>query len=299
MIMGKKNFLNKKTSKQNAAIFMSGGGTNVEKLFEYIFAQKIKRWLPSVIITDAPKTSKASDIAFKFNIPITEHDIKQFYRKKGEKRVSLITETGRKIRQEWTNKLREMLSCFQIDFGILAGFIPLTNIMEDFPCLNVHPGDLTIERNGRRLLVGLHTLPIETAIINGIRELRASVVLVQKYTGRGNEMDTGPILGISAPIPIDFMGISLFKLKATAQKRPPQRPIGGYGDILENVAKHNQERLKRQGDWIVLPRVVDDFASNKFALDGHNNLYFKPNRSWVAIKTVVYNKKTSFIEKNH
>ena len=292
MKMQKLNFfLEKKASRQNAAIFMSGSGTNAEKVLESISCQKAPSWKASVIVTDAPQKSRASEIAKKFGVPIIKHDIKEFYRERGETRVSLLTETGRKIREEWTNKLREMLLPFQVDFGILAGFIPLANLTADFPCLNVHPGDLTVEREGKRLLIGLHTRPIETAIINGMRELRSSVIIAQTYTGKGGEMDTGPILGISAPVLIDFMGASLDELKEIAEKRSVKRPIGGYGDILENVAKYNQERLKQQGDWIVFPGVVNDFASAKFALGDDNNLYYKHKNDWISIKTVVYSEK--------
>ena len=269
---------------------MSGSGTNAEKVLEYASKQDDKAWIPSVIVTDAPKKSRASEIALKYNIPIIEHDIKQYYKEKGERRISLLTETGREIRREWTNELRKMLFPFQIDFGILAGFVPLTNITADFPCLNVHPGDLTVECEGKRLLVGLHTLPIETAILNERKELRSSVIIAQTYTGKGGEMDTGPILGISAPVQIDFMEFSLSDLKAAARERPQQRPVGGYRDILENVAKHNQECLKQRGDWVVLPRSVDDFALNKFAVDEKKNLYYRENNGWIRIKTVFYGK---------
>ena len=283
-------FLKEKASGQNAAIFMSGSGTNAEKVLEHVFKRDKKAWNPSAIVTDAPKKSRASEIALKYNIPLIEHDIKQFYKARGEKRISLFTETGRKIRQEWTDELRKKLFPFQLDFGILAGFIPLTNITADFPCLNVHPGDLTVEQEGKRLLVGLHTLPIETAIINGRNELRSSVIIAQKYTGKGGEMDTGPILGISTPVQIDYMGFSLSELKIVAGKRAVQRPFGGYKDILENVAKHNQECLKREGDWIVLPRAVNDFALNNFAVDEAGKLYYRQKNVWNAVNTVVYCK---------
>ena len=285
-------FLNPQKSIQNAAIFISGRGTNAEKVLESIARQNNPFWFPSVIITDNPLSSRASEIALKFGIPLIENDIKQFYKDRGEERVSLLTKGGREIRQEWTDNLREMLLPFQIDIGILAGFIPLTNITADFPCLNVHPGDLTIERKGKRLLVGLHALPIETAIINEMQELRSSVIIAETYTGKGGEMDSGPILGISAPIPIDFMGFSLQKLKKAASERPAKRPIGGYRDILGTVAKHNQERLKQQGDWIVFPGVVNDFASGKFAIDQGKKLHYRQNNEWIAVKTVVYGKKS-------
>ena len=285
-------FLNKKKSSQNAAIFMSGSGTNAEKVLDSIAGQKEPSWTPSVIITDAPLKSRAPVIASKFGIPLIENDIKQFYKDRGEERISLLTKNGRRIRQEWTDKLREMLLPFQIDFGILAGFIPLTNITADFPCLNIHPGDLTVERKGKRLLVGLHTLPIETAIMNEMQELRSSVIIAETYTGEGGEMDSGPILGISGPVLIDFMGFSLQELKKAAQERPSKRPMGGYNDILVAVAKHNLERLKQQGDWIVFPGVVNDFASGKFAIDQSKKLHYRQKNEWIAVKTVIYGKKS-------
>ena len=284
-------FLKEGRATQNVAIFISGSGTNAEKILESISHKNHTSWQPSVIITDAPQKSNAPAIAAKFGVPLIKNDIKQFYKDRGEKRVSLQTENGQKIRQMWTDELRKILLPYQIDFGILAGFIPLSNITADFPCLNVHPGDLTVEREGKRLLVGLHTRPIETAILNNMQELRSSVIIAETYTGKGGEMDSGPILGISEPAPIDFMGISIQELKKTASARPLIRPFGGYKDILETVAKYNQEGLKRQGDWVVFPGVINDFASRKFAFDSTNKLYYRQKNEWIAIKTVVYGKK--------
>ncbi len=283
-------FLPQKTSSYNAAIFLSGSGTNAEKILEYVKDNHVDSWHPSVIVTDAPKKSKAGIIATKYNIPLIEHDIRAFYKARGEKRVTLLTEVGRKIRSQWTDEMRKLISPFKIDFGILAGFIPLTNITDSFPCLNIHPGDLTVEKNGKRLLIGLHTLPIETAILNNIYTLRSSVIIAQTYTGIGGEMDSGPILGISSAVDIDYMGFPLPELKEVAQKRPLKRPVGGFKDGLENVAKHNQELLKCNGDWIVFPKAIDDFAKNKFALNKAKQLFFLENNRWKPIKTIVYCK---------
>jgi hypothetical protein len=56
-------FLDEKTSGQNAVIFMSGSGTNAEKVLEYVSSQDRKAWIPSVIVTDTPQKSRASEIA--------------------------------------------------------------------------------------------------------------------------------------------------------------------------------------------------------------------------------------------
>ncbi|MCK5844800.1 MAG: hypothetical protein KAG97_08845, partial [Victivallales bacterium] len=224
--------------------------------------------------------------------PLVKHDIRAFYRERGEERMSLATERGRKIRGEWTDTLRELLAPFRVDFGVLAGFVPLTNITSDFPCLNVHPGDLTVTENGKRILVGLHTIPIEIAILKGLFSLRSSVIIAQTYTGAGGEMDTGPILGVSEPVPIDLMGKTVAELAAIAKSRPEKRPKGGFDDALERVAKHNQEILKMKGDWTVFPPVVADFAAGRFGRDDENDtmLFLGDDGDWTAAKTVEYGK---------
>ena len=283
------NFLKEGEAPFNCALFMSGSGTNIEKILEYTANITEKRWIPRVIVTDRPETSRASELAIKFNIPLLALDIKAFYRERGEERVSIMSERGREIREEWTNALREKLQPYDISFGILAGFIPLTNITSDFPCLNVHPGDLTVEdESGRRLLTGLHTIPIETAIINGFQTIRSSVIVAQPYTGSGGEMDTGPVLGISTAVEVDLRGSDLEELKICAGKRPVIRPAGGYKDKLEDIAKINLNRLKEQGDWIVFPQVIESFASGDFGYDENNSLMLKQSGEWQRIKTVEY-----------
>ena len=94
---------------QNAAIFISGSGTNAENILNLASKNRDLHWKPTVIITDAPLKSKAKEIAEKYKIPFIEHDIKQFYNNNGEKRVSILTDKGREIRKNWTDKLRNML----------------------------------------------------------------------------------------------------------------------------------------------------------------------------------------------
>lgn len=281
-------FLQQSNAPLQGALFMSGSGSNAEKILDFKIANPGGSWNPAVIVTDSPQKSRAREISDKYYLPLVELDIREFYKQRGEARMSLMTERGREIREEWTNTLRGILKPFAIDFGILAGFVPLTNITADFPCLNVHPGDLTVEENGSRLLVGLHTIPIEIAILKGLKTLRSSVIIAQSYTGAGGEMDTGPILGISTPVDIDFQGYSLGRLRDIAAQRPDSRPVGGYKDQLEDLAKHNQELLKCGGDWIVFPPVVEDFAGGKFACDDNGSLLFLENGEWIPIKTNEY-----------
>lgn len=270
----------------HGAIFMSGGGSNAEKVLE--FREKTSaQWLPAVIITDAPERSRAAEIAAKYKLPLVELSIREFYRQNGEDKISLATENGRRIRKLWTDALREKIAPFDIDFGVLAGFMPLSNITGDFPCLNVHPGDLTVERDGRRLFVGLHAIPTELAIINNFKTIRSSVIIAQPYTGKGGEMDSGPILGISPELGLDLQGFTHAQLLEIYKKRPERKPAGGWKDALSEIASANQERLKEKGDWVVFPQVVNDFAAGKFAIE-NGDLYFKRENTWEKTNIIEY-----------
>ncbi len=274
--------------KPRAAIFLSGSGTNAERLLEQEAAGRAA-WETALLVTDAPETSRASRLAALFGKPLAALDIRQFYRDRGESRVSLLTEAGRSIREEWTAELRRLVRPFAPDFGLLAGFVPLTNLTDDFPCLNVHPGDLTLEdAGGRRILAGLHTVPLETAILAGLTTVRASVILAQTYSGAGGEMDSGSVLGVSPVIPVELGEHTLAELRAIRQAR--LQPRGD--DALSRLASAHQERLKVYGDWVVFPAVVNDFAAGCFGMRG-KQLLWRPESDapWTAVRTVAYDAR--------
>lgn len=276
--------------KPRLAIFLSGGGSNAERILQRVAAAGGAPAPLDVVclVTDAPETSRALEIGRAFGLPVVANDIHTFYREHGEARVSIATPKGQELRAAWTDRLRRDLAAFKVDFAVFAGFVPLTNLTGDFPCLNVHPGDLTWLKDGRRYLVGLHTVPIERAILEGLESMCSSVIQAMPYSGTGDDMDSGPILGISAPVDIDLDGAALDELRRCRDARPASRPKGGWGDRLERVAMINQERLKRGGDWIVLPPVVFDFARGRFGIDETGTLHYRIGARWHPITTVVY-----------
>ena len=270
------------------AIFMSGSGSNAEQILRRVRGDGQAPLEVAVLVTDAPETSRARELGAAYGVPVVENDIRRFYHDRGEARLSVATPTGRQIREAWTDALRAQLQPYGIDFGVFAGFVPLTNLTDRLPCLNVHPGDLTYLRDGRRHLVGLHTVPIERAILEGLKSLRSSVIQAVPYTGQGDDMDSGPILGISPPVAIDLSGVKLSELRACVEARPERRPKGGYGDRLEELAVQSQERLKREGDWVVLPEVTYDVARGRFGTDATGQLHYRLKARWHPIQTVVY-----------
>ena len=254
-----------------AAIFLSGGGSNAEEILKRMSADRSAGlsvgFEIAALVTDAPETSRARELAKTYSLPLIEEDIRKFYHSHGETRVSIATPRGLEVREEWTNVLRTKLEPYDISFGIFAGFVPLTNLTDDFPCLNVHPGDLTYRQNGERHLVGLHEIPIERAILAGLDYLRSSVILATRVVSGGGGMDAGPLLGISAPMPMEVSPEQLEQFREVASARPAKRPVGGYHDALEEFASAQQERLKVAGDWAVFYPVVRDFASDRFYYD--------------------------------
>lgn len=272
------------------AIFMSGSGTNAVALLNYFRNHPEVHFAPVLIVTDAPEHSRAREIAAAWHLPIAELDIRRFYREHGEETIALDTERRREIRAEWSAALAEMLQPYRLDFGVLAGFVPLTNLTAALPCLNVHPGDLTVESNGVRILAGLHFRPVERAILEGHPALRSSVILAQPYTGAGNgEMDSGPVLGISIPMELDLEGIPVPELRKidAARSGPPFR------DRLREIAAANLEHLKSAGDHRVLPPVVADFAAGRFALSEDGTLHYRSaDGTFSPVRTVEYGGET-------
>ncbi len=264
-----------KSSLPKAVIFLSGGGSNAERLLES--PSRGVSWTCSAVVTDRPETSNARGIAEKYGLELIDVDIFRFYETYGLRKISIATEEGFAVRQRWTEALRRRLAPLRPDFGILAGFIPLTNIVADFPCLNIHPGDLTVEKNGSRLLVGLHDVPVRTALLAGHRFLRSSVIIATPFTPGAKEMDNGHILGVSRRVPVLLPeGITPETLRSSET-------------LLAETARQNLENLKINGDWTLFPEVVADFAAGRFAEGRDGSLLYRENSSgWRSVRTVEY-----------
>ena len=269
-----------------AVVFMSGVGTNAAAVLRFAAAGS-RAFRVAAIATDAPDSGHAYELGRKFGVPVAALDLRKFYRDHGEETIKLDSPHRRELRQQWSERMYELLAPYSPELGILAGFMPLTNLTGKLPCLNVHPGDLTLEDGaGRKLLAGLHILPVERAILAGFPGLRSSVILAQPYTGDGSvEMDTGPVLGVSAPVAVDLEGSTLDELRGLQAARRRGVPVA---DKLRSVAEHNVERLKTFGDHVVLPRAVEDFAAGRFYAEGKRIGWQNDGGEIVSALTVEY-----------
>ena len=270
--------------KAKLALFMSGAGSNAVKILERAAMPECP-YEVAVLVTDNPEKSAARVLAERFSLPLVEHDIREFYRRNGEDAIALTTPRRCELRDLWSAELHEKVSAFQVDAGVLAGFIPLSNIVGKLLCLNVHPGDLTVVKNGVRVLAGLHYRPVENAILMKHHGLRSSVIVAQNYQGDGkNEVDSGPILGISAPVEIELDGHTIAEL----QEINDRRTNAPYRDELRRLADKNVENLKREGDHVVFPAVLEHFVRGDYALDENGALYFRMNGEFMPVETVEF-----------
>ena len=268
-----------------AAILMSGTGSNAEALIRYCRKNKCA-FSPKVLVTDNPKC-RAKELSQLYDIPLVELDIRKFYADRGEESIKLDTPRRQEIRDEWSAALYQLLVPFGIELVLLAGFVPLTGLTGMLPCLNVHPGDLTIsDSSGRRLYAGLHNRPVEDAICDGCSSIRSSVILAQTYSGNGKgEMDSGPVIGVSEAILLDLAPETAQSLSEVRKKRiPGKRP----DDILRQKAVETVEILKLRGDHVIFPAAADDFARGRFACDENGVLFFRNDTEFTAILSVEY-----------
>lgn len=267
------------------AVLMSGTGSNAEAVINYS-REKRCAFAVKVLVTDNP-ASRARELSERYGIPLIELDIRKFYAERGETSIKLDSPARQKIRDMWSSELYRQIKQYDIELVLLAGFIPLTGLTGMLPCLNVHPGDLTVtDPAGRRIYAGLHYRPVEDAFCDGSSSVRSSVIVAQPYSGDGKEeMDSGPVIGISGKIPIDpapetAASLTEIRRKRTAGKRPD--------DILRKKAEECIERMKRDGDHVIFAPAADDFARGRFACDGNGRLFFKNGPQFTEILSVEY-----------
>lgn len=264
---------------------MSGSGSNARAVCEYCRSHAAA-FAPVLILTDV-RESAAAEIARTYQLELAVMDMKEFYLEHGEKSTRLDSPRRMEIRDLWSDQAFELLQERNIELVLLAGFFSMTNLTGKIPCLNVHPGDLTVcSDDGKRIFAGLHYAPVENAVCGGYPCLKSSVILAQPYSGNvKDDTDTGPVLGISVPVEIRRGSRSAREFEEIRLRRKKGEPVS---DILRELAAEHIERLKIYGDHCVFPAAADDFAAGRFAVDGTGKLHYSVNGSFIAVETVQY-----------
>lgn len=244
------------------AIFMSGSGTNAIKIIDRS-KKADSKFQVNLLFSDTKDSSRkgdgskvcrAKDIAEKYSIPYEALDILDFYKEKGYKNKRNLS-----LRPEYDRNVLNLIDPYNIDLIALAGYMsivtrPMLSKYES-RITNVHPADLSIKCNGERKYKGLHA--VRDAILCGEDELRSTTHIVRR------DVDAGEILVRSKPIPVELPS-DLTREDLLEDKRK-----------LSRIVDEHQERLKREGDWIIYPLTLQWIAKGFFALKSKGNLFFK------------------------
>jgi folate-dependent phosphoribosylglycinamide formyltransferase PurN len=112
--------------------------------------------------------------------------------------------------------------------------------------VNVHPADLSVTgAKGRRRFVGDDA--VLDAIAAGQKELRSSTLWIDQG------VDSGPLLLVSDPLPVDLPAPLEELLEDSAR--------------LRRVADEHQEALKQRGDWVIFPLTVELMALGRLTVN--------------------------------
>lgn len=142
------------------------------------------------VFSDNPD-SKAKQIGLDHHQPVFINDIHAFY----QARKKSIRDFA--AREEFDRDTADFLKELRPDIVIYAGYVWRTTdpILRQFVCINCHPADLSVARNGRRLYAGAHG--VRDALAAGETRLHSTLHLVTA------QIDHGPILLISDPVPVE------------------------------------------------------------------------------------------------
>jgi len=236
--------------------FMSGSGTNLVKVLEWQAQQDREGGSPYrvvAIFSDNPG-SNAVRIGEENGIPVIVEDILDFYRSRGHP-----TKRDLSLRPAYDRRVVERLAPHTVDALVLAGYMNVVTrpLLEAFPgrIVNVHPADLRVLAQGKRKYTGDHA--VRAAIRAGETALHSTTHIVRE------EVDGGEILMVSPPVPVRLPeGI------ARAALAGPE-----HAGTLQRIADEHQERLKRAGDWVVLPRTLHRMALGRYSADENGRIH--------------------------
>lgn len=193
------------------------------------------------IFSDNPN-SKAVETAIIENIPYKSIDIKEYYKNAG------APLKDRTIRAKYDAEAYDLIKEFNADIIILSGYVwAITDtIIDNYLVINVHPGDLSVMKNGKRLLAGHNG--IQAAFDSNMDFICSASHIVNK------NIDAGPILVISEKVPVDY----------TLHKNNEDR----FAHYLKLANK--QSRL-------IGARTILEIALGNFKTDKNDNVYYKNN----------------------
>ncbi|MDY6764738.1 MAG: formyltransferase family protein [Halobacteria archaeon] len=244
--------------KLRVVVFFSGGASGLRYLADNDPNYGEKYEVVGAF-TDSPGCP-GTEFARDRGIEVKANDLEEFYSKRGADTRDLD------VREEYDKRTRDEIAEFEADLIMLSGYMRILTppIVEEYPIINVHPADLTIEdQDGERVYTGFD--PVHDAVTEGEAYTRSSVHFVTQ------EVDEGPLLVLSRPFEV-------------------HRPL--VDDLMKNDAEEgvqeyvdaHQEWMKWEGDGPAFAKALELIAdrrvgikNSKVYIDGEEGHYVMEN----------------------
>ncbi len=229
--------------KLRIAGFASGSGNTLWKVLELQKElEKTPEGSPFEVVgvfSDDP-ASKAIETAQKYGFPNASLDLRAFHK---ERNAPL---RDREVRAEFDRQVMDLIAPFRADLILLAGYVWATThvVVDRYRVVNVHPADLSVEKDGKRAFAGAHG--IRDAVDAGVDELHSSSHVATK------QLDGGPLLMVSPGVPVD---------QANGLK-------GDEGERFYLSAVNNQSRQ-------IAARTMWEIARGAFQEDSDGHIYYQ------------------------
>ncbi len=234
---------NPRQGKMRVVGFASGSGNTLWKVLELQKElEKSPEGSPFEVVgvfSDNPQ-SKAIETAEKYGFPHVSLNLRQYHK---DRNAPLKDRT---VRAMFDAEVLKLIEPFQPDLILLAGYVWATTdaVVDTYRVVNVHPADLSVEKDGHRLYAGAHG--IRDALDADADTLHSSSHIATK------KLDGGPLLMISPPVPVD-------------------KALGLKGDEGE---RHYLSAVNRQSRAIAA-RTIWEIARGAFQEDEQGNVYYK------------------------
>ena len=193
--------------------------------------------------------SKAQATAKELGVPCAAIDIREFYAQR-EKPLK-----DRQVRAEYDAAALELIRPMKADAILLAGYVWATTdcLLDEYLIINVHPADLSIQKDGKRAYAGG----------NGVGDALAAREpnLCSTSHIATKQVDGGPMLIISQRVPVDY---SL------------------HTDETERVRHYL--KLVNEQSRLVGARTLLEVALGNFSTDQNGDVYYKGTKSPTGIR---------------
>lgn len=242
--------------------FISGSGKTLWQALE-LQKQLEENWEGSpfevVGAFSSDPEAKGVATAAEYGIPCASIDIRAYYKERGAKLKD------REVRKEYDAAAAALISEFRPDLVLLAGYVWATTevLLNKYMFINVHPADLTSQRNGERLYAGPNG--VGDALAAGEPYLRSSSHIATA------ELDGGPLLVISPKVPVDYEKAKEYDEKDfmryyLRQINAQSREVGSrtiYEIAMGHFSRDTDGRVFYKGEAAPLGISIDSWDENK------------------------------------